>query len=231
MTNGSSRARITVAALIAAALFITIFLLTGWSSELWVDEPTEKAESVTWRTSVSLAGTAVAFLALALSIGPVRVLRGGRPAIHLPWRRTFGVGGALLAVTHLLVALNIHGTALRPWHQFFSRRPTFSDPFVALSSTRGLANWVGLAAATTLVGLALLSRQSWLRRLGAVRWKAAQRAVYAAFLAIAVHALLYWRVEERLPLHQVIVLVPIVSATVLQVSAGVSVIARRRRHR
>ena len=231
MAIASSRRRMLLAALGAVVLFAAIYLVVGVSSEEWVDEPTEKAESASWRTSVSLAGSAVTFLATALSIGPLRVLRGGRPTVHLPWRRTFGVGGALFASGHLVVALTIHGSVLRPWHQFFRSRPTLSDPFTVLSSTRGLANWVGLGVATTLLVLAVLSRESWLRRLGATRWKTAQRAIYVAFGAIAAHAILYWRVEERLLPHQIIVLVPIITAAGLQASASVSLLARRRRNR
>lgn len=230
MALSPTNRRIALVTVGAVALFAVIYLSLGLSSERWVDEPTPKADSVSWRTSVSLAVSAVTFLAIALALGPIRVLRGGRPAVHLPWRRSFGVGGALLASAHLMVALTIHGRLLRPWHQFFSGRPSLSDPFTFLSSTRGVANWIGLGVATTLVALAILSRSSWMRRLGAIRWKAAQRAIYVVFLAVAVHAFLYWRVEERLLLQRVLVLAPIAAATALQLAARLSLATRGSEH-
>jgi DMSO/TMAO reductase YedYZ heme-binding membrane subunit len=172
---------------------------------------------------------AVTFLAATLSIGPIRVLRGHRPAVHLPWRRTLGVTGSLLAVSHLLVAMNVHGRLWRPWDQFFTGRPSLDDPLIVLHDTRGVANYLGLTAASALVALALLSRNSWIRRLGAVRWKMAQRTLYVVFAVVALHAVLYWRVERRLAIHQFLVLTPIVAATGLQVAAAIASTVRARR--
>lgn len=217
-----------VAAIAAAGLVVGIYLLLAITPELWVDRPVAKASSPRWRIATALADSAVMFLSATLAIGPLRVLRGGRPAVHLPWRRVLGVTGALLAAAHVLVALTIHGSLLRFLHQFFVTTPSFADPFTVRRSVRGYANWVGLAAISVLLVLAFVSRSSWLRRLGSRRWKLAQRSIYLAFAAIALHAFLYWRVEQRLVPHQVLVLTPIALAASLQLTAAAVTVGRGR---
>ena len=220
--------RRVVAGLAACCLVIGLYLLLGLTPELWVDRPAEKASTPPWRIATALANSAVLFLSATLAIGPARVLSGRRPVVHLPWRRVLGVTGALLALAHMLVALTIHGTLLRALHQFFVATPTFTDPFPVRRSIRGIANWVGLAAITVLVVLAFVSRDSWLRRLGPSRWKLAQRSIHLAFAAIALHAFLYWRVEQRLLGHQLLVLTPVALTAALQMVATATVLARRR---
>lgn len=213
---------------VAACLVIGIFLLLGLSPERWVDTPGRKASTIRWRGSVALATTAVAFVSTALAIGPLRVLRGGQPVVHDPWRRTVGVTGAVLAAAHLVVALSIHGSLRRPWEQFVHDRPTVSDPIVVLRGARGYANWIGLVVALLLVLLVVISRTSWLRRLGRHRWKAAQRLVYLVYPAILLHAVLYWRVERRLVGHRILVLVPITGVMGLQAWAATTMVVRKR---
>ncbi len=208
-----------VGAVVGVAASSALLRLTP---EQWVDHPGDKASSPTWILSTALAITAVVFLSATLSIGPVRVLRGAPPAIHLPWRRTLGVTAALLGVAHLTVALNIHGTMWRPWQQFITGRPTADDPFVLLLGARGVANLAGLSAAAALVTLGLLSRNRWMRRLGSTRWKSAQRFSYLVLVLVSLHAFLYWIVEERLLIHRAVVLVPVVVTVSLQGAAAVS---------
>jgi len=92
-----------------------------------------------------------------------------------------------------------------------------------------LANYLGLLIGTSLLALAFVSRDAWVRRLGAGRWKIGQRATYLTLVLVALHALLYWRVERRLMLHRALVLAPIVVVASLQTSAAVVYTLRRRR--
>lgn len=145
----------------------TIFVVTGASPELWVDRPAPKAASTRWRLGVSLADTAWLLLGTSLVIGPIRVLRGGRPARHLPARRRISVVAAIFAAAHLVVGLSVHGDLSRPWRSFFSEVPSTGLPIPIRFSFLVLANWIGVA---TMVGLALLaaiSNSASIRRLGA----------------------------------------------------------------
>lgn len=226
---GPSTRRHRIAAALALLVTSAAFMLLRLTPEAWVDHPGRKASSQTWRTSTSLALSAVLFLSATLSVGPVRVLRGRSPAVHLPWRRALGVTGAVLAATHIVVALNVHGSLWRAWEQFFTGRPTLDDPIVIRGGARGYANYLGLLAGVALLGLAFVSRTAWLRRLGAARWKTAQRATYLVLALVALHALLYWRVERRLLLHRAMVLAPIIGTVILQISAAATHARRRRR--
>jgi DMSO/TMAO reductase YedYZ heme-binding membrane subunit len=218
-----------LAAAVGLAVVAALYLLLRLTPEVWVDNPGRKAASQTWLISTSLALSAVLFLSATLSVGPIRVLRGQGPAVHLPWRRALGVTGAILAMSHIVVALNVHGSLWRAWEQFFTGRPTLGDPIVILRGARGYANYLGLLAGGVLLGLAFVSRSAWLRRLSATRWKTAQRATYLALALVALHALLYWRVERRLLLHRALALVPILGAVILQLSAAATYTLRRRR--
>ncbi len=204
----------------------TIFVVTGASPELWVDRSAPKAASTRWRLGVSLADTAWLLLGTSLVIGPIRVLRGGRPARHLPARRRISVVAAIFAAAHLVVGLSVHGDLSRPWRSFFSEVPSTGLPIPIRFSFLVLANWIGVA---TMVGLALLaaiSNSASIRRLGARRWKWAQRCAYPIFLLVAVHAVLYQRVEQRWLPHQVAVLVALAVVVFLQVTAAI--VVRRR---
>ena len=211
-------------------LVVAMFMIVlGLSPERWVDNPGRKASSLDWRLSTALADTAVVLLAAALAIGPIRVLRGHRPATHRPWRRNLGVAAGSLAICHLIVGLSIHGDLLRPWASFITNLPTATQPLPLLLNSRGAANFIGLTAGTLLTVLIWISRDRWLQRLGTARWKAVQRLTYVVFLLIATHAFFYWRVERRIIAHRMIVLTVMGLTVILQLTAAQRV--RRREGR
>ncbi len=193
-----------------------------------MDHPDPKADSPRWRISMALADTALLLLSVALAYGPVRVLSGRPPAVHLPWRRTIGVAAGMIAVIHLMVGLSVHGNIWRPWRSFVVARPSLDRPLPLLGGARGWANWLGLSAATILVCLVVISSNRWLRRLGAIRWKAAQRATYVAFVLVGAHAFHYWRVEQRLGWHRGVVLGLMAATVTLQLVAVVRLRTRAR---
>ena len=61
----------------------------------------------------------------------------------------------------------------------------------------GLTNHVGLAAAILLAGLALISSDKWLGRLGPIRWKRLQRFALVAVGFTVAHGLVYQVLEGR----------------------------------
>lgn len=181
---------------IAIGLFIAIILLTGLSPERWVDNNELKSSSWLWRTSVAAADTSLALLVAALAVGPIKVLRGGRPMVHVPVRRTLGVWAGGFTILHVSLAIFVHARAARIWSNWLEL-----SPIEFTSGQRGLANWLGLAQLAIVVGLLWLSRDVALRRLGPVLWKRLQRSTYVLAGLVAVHALLYQAVEARIPVH------------------------------
>ena len=62
-------------ALLVLVVVSLLFVGFGQSKELWVDEPTLKAKSLSWRLSMSFAYVSIAFLITTLAIGPFNVLQ------------------------------------------------------------------------------------------------------------------------------------------------------------
>lgn len=221
------RQRWVVTATVAVALFAALIVVLGLSPELWVDHPDRKSGSAVWRISTALADTSLVLLAITMMQGPVRVLKGGEPAVHLPWRRSFGVAAAVTAAIHVGFGLSIHADLLRPWSGFVTGVPTLSDPFPILGGARGYANYLGIAALAGLAVLAGTSNKAMMRYLRR-RWKPVQRLSYLVGGVVLGHVLLYQDVEQRLFAHRALVLGVIGLAMVAQLVGWLVVSGRRR---
>lgn len=121
----------------AAGVAAAFYALSGASPELWADNPGVKAESVKWRISMTFADSALTLLSVALLIGPLRVIRGRAPAVHLPRRRQVGLAAAAFGAAHLVVGLSMHSDITRPWLAFATNWPSSSSslpiPFTVLA--------------------------------------------------------------------------------------------------
>jgi DMSO/TMAO reductase YedYZ heme-binding membrane subunit len=212
-----------IVGLVAALLFAAVMTLTGWTPELWVDVPDPKADSLLWRFSVSAADTSVALLAATLLFGPIRVMRGHRPAVHRPWRRVLGIWTGIMALLHVSAAVFVHAR----WQKFWSNWLEIAPPTL-VGGDRGLANWLGLAQVAIVILLLWLSRDAAVRRLGGGTWKWLQRSTYVLALLVAAHALLYHRIEERITEHRIPIIAVLVVILVGQL-AGVGTVLLRRR--
>jgi methionine sulfoxide reductase heme-binding subunit len=211
----------------AAALAAGLYALLGLSPEHWRDVHALKAESDRWRVSMALAYSALAFFAATLAVGPLYALRTGRPRPHLPVRRALGWWTAGLALAHMGVGSLVHVTGWRFWESFVYAWPGPGQWLPVLRDQRGLANYLGLAAAGLLAGLAVISTDAALRQLGLARWKSLQRLSYLAFGLMALHGLLYQLIEERwLPAR--LVVIGLLSSIGVAQLAGAAAILRRR---
>ncbi|MBT8201907.1 MAG: ferric reductase-like transmembrane domain-containing protein [Acidimicrobiia bacterium] len=204
-----------VAGATAVLTFLLVLIWTGWTPERWVDVDSAKADSWNWRLSIASADASLVLLAVTLGIGPVRVLRGGRPRTHIPARRAFGVWSGGLALIHVAFALFIHAEPIRVWSNWVT-----ANPFGPLGGYRGLANWLGLVQVALVLVLLWLSRDTALRKLGAPIWKRLQRSVYVLGVLVAMHALLYQLVEDRLLVHSVALAAVVAAAGVLQLGGA-----------
>jgi methionine sulfoxide reductase heme-binding subunit len=168
---------------------------------------------IVWRLSMGTAYAGLLFLAAALIIGPLNVLRGVPNPLSTYLRRDIGIVAGVLALAHTIIGLLVH-FRVDPVQYFFYRTPT------GIGSLRhdlfGVANHVGLVA--TLVALVLLaiSNNLSIRTLGAARWKGIQRWNYVGAILVVAHGLLYQAIEKRIPAFVASLLVVAAAATIVQ---------------
>ena len=118
--------------------------------------------------SMATAYTSLIAFAIALGIGPWRVLRGIRSPVSITLRRDLGIWSALLAIAHVVFGLNVHlGGRIA---EYFFHAQTGSSLQPRLDAF-GLANDTGLVATLVMAVLLAISNQRALRALGAARWK------------------------------------------------------------
>jgi methionine sulfoxide reductase heme-binding subunit len=187
--------------LAAIAIFATVVFLLLLSSP-----------DIIWRLSMATAYTGLLYLAAALSIGPINVLRGAPNPLSINLRRDIGIVAGILALAHTTVGLFVH---LRgdPIQYFFYRTPTGIGGLQ--KGLFGAANDVGLFAALIIVVLLTLSNNLSIRAMGGASWKRIQRWSYVAAFLVIVHGLLYQAVEKR---------TAVLIATVLIVAAAVTMV-------
>jgi sulfoxide reductase heme-binding subunit YedZ len=136
------------------------------------------------RLSIGTGYAALALLAFALSVGPLRAIRGRRLPLSIDVRRDAGICTAILGLIHVVLGLQVHhGGAILSYFSSFDKG--------------GVANWTGLAATLLLVLLLGISSDWAIRRLGKRPWKRLQRLAYALFALVVTHTVLYQVVEER----------------------------------
>lgn len=213
----TQQTRHAIVALGAAAAAVVIYLALGFSTELWVDASLgRKADGALWRFNVATGSVSTILLVVTLSIGPIRVLRGGRRAVHLPWRRATGVWAALFALLHLPGGLAVHS---RGWNVFapFGRIVPEAGNLV---DSFGVAYWAGLGALTVLAVLAFTSRDLWLRRLGPLRWKRLHRLSYVGLALVTAHALSMQYSERRDIRHAALTAAVLALAVALQLAGS-----------
>ncbi len=154
--------------------------------------------------TVATAFVSLGFLAIAMSIGPLWALRGGRPPRHVEWRRDLGIWAGVVGLAHVAVGLRVHFNGA--WLQYFRYGPDEAGPAGALRTDPiGWANWVGLGATLVFIVLLATSNNASIRRFGLDTWKRVQRSAYLLVVAIAVHGAVYQALVNR-PLPAVVLL-------------------------
>jgi sulfoxide reductase heme-binding subunit YedZ len=168
---------------------------------------------IIWRLSMATAYAGLLYLAAALSIGPINVLRGAPNPLSINLRRDIGIVTGILALAHTIVGLFVH---LRgdPIQYFFYRTPA------GIGGLRydlwGAANDIGLLAALIILVLLTVSNNLSIRTMGGATWKRIQRWSYVGAILVIVHGLLYQVVEKRKPGFVAAVLIVAVAVTMVQ---------------
>jgi len=197
---GSRSRQQLVLAMIAAVITLAFFLL--------LPDP-----DIVWRLSMGTAYAGLLFLAAALIIGPLNVLRTVPNPLSTYLRRDIGIVAGVLALAHTIIGLFVH---LRgdPIQYFFYRTPA------GIGGLRfdlfGAANYVGLAATLVILVLLAISNTLSIRALGGARWKGIQRWNYVGAILVIAHGLLYQAVEKRIPAFVASLLMVLAAATIVQ---------------
>lgn len=171
-----------------------------------------------FRLSMATAYTSLALLALTLLIGPWNVIRSRRNPVSSDFRRDVGIWTAITGVAHVVVGLQVHFRD-QMW-LYFVAPPTERGLTPIRFDWFGLANYTGLLATLSVVLLLGLSNDLAIRKLGRRRWKMLQRLNYVLFGVVALHGLLYQKVEGRIAQYAVILGVTVIGVAIVQ-AAGV----------
>ena len=166
-----------------------------------------------WRLSMGTAYASLLFLAAALIIGPLNVLRGAPNPVSTYLRRDIGIVAGVLALAHTIIGLLVHFRG-DPIQYFFYR--TAAGIGSLRSDLFGLANYVGLAASVLVLILLAISNNMSLRMVGAARWKGIQRWNYVGAILVVAHGLLYQAIEKRIPGFVITLLIIAAATTILQ---------------
>jgi sulfoxide reductase heme-binding subunit YedZ len=199
--SSRSRRQLLLAAT-AAAVLLVFFLLTP-------------GQPVIQQLSKATAYAALLFLAAAIIVGPLRVLRGESNPLSTYFRRDIGIVAGILALAHTIIGLQVHLKGDFGQY-FFYRTPTGLDGL--RHDTFGVANDVGLLATAIILLLLIFSNNLSIRTLGAARWKRIQRLSYIASILVVIHGLLYQIMEKRALAFVLCLVFVTVAAVVLQFS-------------
>lgn len=132
-------------------------------------------------------------LAVTLWIGPWNLLRSRRTPVSTDLRRDIGIWAGIVGLTHAVVGQCVHLRG-RPWLYYVYEKPGHAVPL--RHDLFGWSNYTGLLGALVMVALFATSNDLLLRRLGTQRWKGLQRWNYACFVLVALHTVLYQRLEK-----------------------------------
>lgn len=175
---------------------------------------------------MSLAYTALVFLAVTLSIGPFYVLFRRPMPVNSYLRRDVGIWAGVLALTHMLFGVTMHTDNLQLWTLWLVEAE--GGGWTVRDGWFGIANFTGLAQSVILILVLFISNDVMLRRLGVKRWKNLQRLTYLALLLILLHGFAFHRAENRDTAVRVIFLT-IIGVTILIQTAGFVAVWRKKR--
>ena len=163
------------------------------------------------RLSIATAYSALFLTVAAVSIGPLRVLRGQTNSVTFDLRRDLGIWAGIMALLHTGIGLNVHLRS-RPWLYFIDQHNRVRHDLF------GIGNDIGLLAALFFLLLLAISNDLSLRRLGTRTWKSLQRWTYMAVALTLIHAVAYQLIEKRQAAYNALLGATIATTAVLQVA-------------
>lgn len=195
-----------------AGVGIAIGTLAGWlaSTRDW------------WQfASIAFAYASIMYLSAALLIGPLRVLRRGRPIVSSNTRRHLGVWSGIFAICHVGAALNVHFNGHIALYFFSTNNP--DGTLYLLRNFFGISNDIGVVATALVVLLLAISNDTSIRKLGVSRWKRLQTLSYLIAAIVFIHAVVYQFLERRSVILVFIFVVVSVGVLAIQLYGAASV--------
>lgn len=180
-------------------------------------------------TSIGTAYVSMLYFAVALSIGPLNLMRSKRNPVSSFLRRDIGICAALLALVHTVAGLQVHlgGRFI----EYFIFPPSQSHIIPFRYDPFGFTNYVGLICTLIMIALLCLSNNRSLRAMGASSWKKWQRLAYVMIPALPAHGLVYQVLEKRIGPYTVLLMAITIALLAVQVSGVIRFRrARRTRH-
>lgn len=190
---------------LAAASFLMIgFVALTGSGDTLLDD-----------VSLATAYICLILMAVALCLGPLRVLRSAPLRLNIYLRRDIGIWSGLAGLVHLFVATEL------------SMNERYMEAYVNLS-TSGLSDalrmdlfsWgsiVGFLVGILVLLLLVLSNNTIMRFVGSMWWKRLQRFAYPAFVLTVLHGFAFQALEARNVLLIAIVFAVFISVLILQI--------------
>jgi methionine sulfoxide reductase heme-binding subunit len=196
------RVRRYVVLIAAAAMMIyVVFLLAP-------------GRTVLERLSTATAYASLVLLALALTFGPLNVLRAKPNPLSSYLRRDIGIVAGSVALVHVVLGLQVHmgGDFIQ---YFFQRKHSGGVGSLRLDAF-GITNHIGLIATVIFLVLLAISSDVAMRKLRPQRWKTIQRWTYVAALLVIVHGFVYQALERQKLAFVVLVVVVALTVAALQ---------------
>jgi len=150
--------------------------------------PSPQSRIFCW--SLATGYVAAALLAITLSLGAWKILRGRSNLVSTDLRRDIGIWCGVLSIAHVIIGLNVH---MKSWTLYF-----VTETGGLRTDFFGLANYSDLAATLVVLILLTTSNDFSLTVLKSKSWKAIQRWNYVFAALVALHAFLYIAVEKRI---------------------------------
>lgn len=145
--------------------------------------------------SLSTAWLCFAYMAAALSLGPMRARRSGQPIANLQTRRDLGIWAGLTGLFHLWAA-----TAQSMSERYMAIYVNIADQEISAAARAELFAWgsiIGFLIGLLLLLLLGLSNNWILQKLKLTTWKRMQRLAYPAFALTAAHGVMFQLLEFR----------------------------------
>jgi len=214
MAPDTSRNRWRHHCVLAAASFLMIgFVALTGSGDTLLDD-----------ISLATAYICLLLMAVALCLGPLRVLRSAPLHLNIYLRRDIGIWSGLAGLVHLFVA-----TELSMNQSYMELYVNLSTSGLSDSMRASLFSWgsiVGFLVGIFVLLLLVLSNDKIMRFVGSMWWKRLQRFAYLAFVLTVLHGFAFQAIEARNVLLVGIVFVVFIGVLMLQIS-GFRAVKRR----
>lgn len=182
-------------------------------------------EAIIDQLSIATAYICLLLITVALSIGPLRVLRLGMVSINIYLRRDVGIWAAVAGLAHCVIATKLAMTS-----EYTNTYVDVSTGSLSENARAELFLWGSVAAfviAVLLLILLSVSNQRAMKLLGVRWWKRLQRLAYLALVLTILHGLAFQLIESRSLILIGVLLIALLQVVILQ-GIGFALVSKNR---